>query len=65
LNQARPRSGEEGSNQFHPLHETVEAFERSLIVDALQRTQGSLTRSAEELCIPKPPLHDKIKKYGL
>jgi two-component system C4-dicarboxylate transport response regulator DctD len=36
-----------------------------LIADALQRTQGSLARSAEDLCIPKTTLHDKIRKYGL
>jgi two-component system C4-dicarboxylate transport response regulator DctD len=60
-----PPFGEEHSDFIRPLHETVEAFERSLIVDALQRTQGSLARSAEELCIPKTTLHDKIKKYGL
>jgi two-component system C4-dicarboxylate transport response regulator DctD len=62
-----PPFGEERGDQSPPppLHETVEAFERALIVDALQRTQGSLARSAEYLCIPKTTLHDKIKKYGL
>jgi two-component system C4-dicarboxylate transport response regulator DctD len=60
-----PPFGEERGDQPRPLHETVEAFERALIVDALQRTQGSLARSAEHLCIPKTTLHDKIKKYGL
>ena len=60
-----PPFGEERGDQPSPLHETVEAFERALIVDALQRTQGSLARSAEYLCIPKTTLHDKIRKYGL
>ena len=48
-----------------PLAETVEAFERALIADALRRTNGSLARSAEALCIAKTTLHDKIRKYGL
>ena len=48
-----------------PLAETVEAFERALIADALRRHHGSLIRSAEALCIPKTTLHDKIRKYGL
>ncbi len=60
-----PPFGEEISDQPLPLHETVEAFERALIADALHRNQGSLARSAEDLCIPKTTLHDKIRKYGL
>ncbi len=60
-----PPFGEEISDQPLPLHETVEAFERALIADALQRNQGSLARSAEDLCIPKTTLHDKIRKHGL
>lgn len=47
-----------------PLAETVEAFERALIADALRR-HGSLSRTAEALAIAKTTLHDKIKKYGL
>ncbi len=60
-----PPFGEEISDQPLPLHDTVEAFERALIADALHRNQGSLARSAEDLCIPKTTLHDKIRKYGL
>ena len=47
-----------------PLAETVEAFERALIADALRR-HGSLSRAAEALSVAKTTLHDKIKKYGL
>jgi two-component system C4-dicarboxylate transport response regulator DctD len=47
-----------------PLAETVEAFERGLIADALRR-HGSLARTAEALAVAKTTLHDKIKKYGL
>ena len=47
-----------------PLAETVEAFERALIADALRR-YGSLARTAEALTIAKTTLHDKIRKYGL
>jgi two-component system C4-dicarboxylate transport response regulator DctD len=48
-----------------PLAQAVEAFERTLISDALQRNAGSLTRSAEALGVAKTTLHDKIRKYGL
>ncbi len=55
----------ETSEQRRPLAQTVEAFERAMIADALQRHQGNLTRSAEALSVPKTTLHDKIKKHGL
>jgi DNA-binding NtrC family response regulator len=48
-----------------PLPETVDGFERALIVNALQRHHGSLARSAEFLGVPKTTLHDKMRKYGL
>ncbi|MCE1238643.1 MAG: sigma-54 dependent transcriptional regulator [Azonexaceae bacterium] len=47
-----------------PLAETVDAFERALIADALRR-HGSLARTAEALSIAKTTLHDKIRKHGL
>lgn len=47
-----------------PLTETVEAFERALISDALRR-HGSLARTAEALSMARTTLHDKIRKYGL
>ena len=47
------------------LPEVVDAYERALIAEALQRHQGSLARSAEALGVPKTTLHDKIKKYML
>jgi two-component system C4-dicarboxylate transport response regulator DctD len=48
-----------------PLAESVTAFERALIADALARNCGSLARAAEALGVAKTTLHDKIKKYGL
>ncbi|HYD60847.1 MAG TPA: sigma-54 dependent transcriptional regulator [Noviherbaspirillum sp.] len=47
------------------LPETVAAFERSLIADALARNGGSLARTAEVLGVAKTTLHDKIRKYRL
>ncbi|MBL8439392.1 MAG: sigma-54-dependent Fis family transcriptional regulator [Zoogloeaceae bacterium] len=47
------------------LTETVEAFERALIADALARHNGSLARAAEDLSVAKTTLHDKLKKYRL
>jgi two-component system C4-dicarboxylate transport response regulator DctD len=47
------------------LSETVAAFERDLIADALARSGGSLARAAEALGVAKTTLHDKIRKYRL
>jgi two-component system C4-dicarboxylate transport response regulator DctD len=57
-------AGEAAGNTPRPLAETVEAFERALIADALRR-HGTLTRTAEALAIAKTTLHDKLRKYGL
>ena len=59
-----PPFGQTQADGPTPLAETVEAFERALISDALRR-HGSLARTAEALVVAKTTLHDKIKKYGL
>ncbi|MBY0570833.1 MAG: sigma-54 dependent transcriptional regulator [Burkholderiaceae bacterium] len=59
-----PPFGQPQTEGTIPLAETVDAFERALIADALHR-HGSLTRTAEALGVAKTTLHDKIKKYGL
>lgn len=47
------------------LAASVEAFERTLIAEALRQQGGSLARTADALAVPKTTLHDKIRKYGL
>ena len=59
-----PPFGQPAADASAPLAETVEAFERALIADALRR-HGSLARTAEALSIAKTTLHDKVRKYGL
>ncbi|MBP2315717.1 sigma-54-dependent transcriptional regulator [Azospirillum soli] len=48
-----------------PLAETVDAFERALIAEALRRNGNSLARASEELQVAKTTLHDKIRKHRL
>jgi two-component system C4-dicarboxylate transport response regulator DctD len=60
-----PPFGNEIDDRPRPLAESVDAFERALIADALRRHHGSLARSAEALGIAKTTLHDKIRKYAL
>lgn len=57
--------GEPAASPARALAETVEAFERSLIAEALRRNGGSLARTSEELKVAKTTLHDKLRKYGL
>jgi len=59
-----PPFGQAQTDGPTPLAETVEAFERALISDAMRRHR-SLARTAEALVVAKTTLHDKIKKYGL
>lgn len=60
-----PPFGKEMPAGPQPLAETVAAFERALISDALARNGGSLARAAEALGVAKTTLHDKIRKYRL
>ncbi len=60
-----PPFGEEIQEQSRSLPDAVEAFERALIAEAMQRHPASLSRCAEALGIAKTTLHDKIRKYGL
>ena len=47
------------------LAAAVDAFERTLIAEALRQHGGNLTRTAEALRVPKTTLHDKIRRHGL
>lgn len=62
-----PAFKKSGSNVAQGLgfSEAVEAFERNLLSDALQRSGGNLTQASQELGMAKTTLFDKVKKYGL
>ncbi|MNH15334.1 C4-dicarboxylate transport transcriptional regulatory protein DctD [compost metagenome] len=59
------KTGAGGGNQGLAFAEAVEAFERNLLSDALQRSGGNLTQASQELGMAKTTLFDKVKKYGL
>ncbi len=44
---------------------TLEAMERRLIAQSLERSGYNISASAEELGITRPTLYAKMKKYGL
>jgi transcriptional regulator with PAS, ATPase and Fis domain len=47
------------------LHEAVEALEKWLITNALERHHWHRGKTAESLGIPRRSLQRKMKKYGL
>lgn len=59
------KSGASSGGQGLAFAEAVEAFERNLLNDALQRSGGNLTQASLELGMAKTTLFDKVKKYGL
>ena len=48
-----------------PLREAVDAFERFLLVRALERAGGNRTRAARELGIPRSQLYAKLQLHGI
>lgn len=47
------------------LREQVDAFEKSLIAQELERARGNVVKVAETLRIPRKTLYDKLNKHGL
>ncbi|MEM5315763.1 sigma-54 dependent transcriptional regulator [Paraburkholderia sp. JHI869] len=54
-----------GDDDALPLKERVEQYERALIADALQQSNGAVAQAAERLQMAKATLYEKIRRYGL
>jgi len=48
-----------------PLRARVEAFERSILADALRETGGNQSEAARRLGVTRSTLIEKLKRYGL
>jgi two-component system C4-dicarboxylate transport response regulator DctD len=59
---AAPDPGEAG---LQPLAARVEAYERSLIEQALQQAQGNIADAMRLLDVPRRTLNEKMQRYGL
>jgi two-component system response regulator AauR len=59
------KSGLTAASQSLGFSEAVEAFEKNLLNEALQRSGGNLSQASQELGMAKTTLFDKVKKYGL
>ncbi|MDD4857127.1 MAG: sigma-54 dependent transcriptional regulator, partial [Candidatus Krumholzibacteria bacterium] len=47
------------------LKEKLKAVERQIIIDALEKTGGRITKAAELLAVSRQHLHNKIKEYKI
>ncbi|GFM65010.1 sigma-54-dependent Fis family transcriptional regulator [Pseudomonas cichorii] len=59
------KKSDQAESQSLGFAEAVEAFERNLLREALQRSGGNLSQASQELSMAKTTLFDKVKKYGL
>lgn len=61
--------GEEGldlsPSSDNSLKESVNNFEKKLIIAALNKSQGNIAEAARMLKVPKQTLHYKVQKYGI
>jgi two-component system C4-dicarboxylate transport response regulator DctD len=59
------RADTDSATEPVPLADSVNAFERVLIVEELRRQRGNLTRAADAMQIPKTTLFGKIRKHDI
>jgi two-component system NtrC family response regulator len=57
--------GEAPEGPRRSLHEAREEAERVLIVEALTRNAGNITRAAREVDVSRPTFHDLLRKHGI
>ena len=55
----------EFSDNHKSLSDTIEDFEKKMIINALKRTRGNKTKAAELLKITRKMLRYKVEKYGI
>jgi two-component system response regulator HydG len=62
---AAPEADDDGPASGAELKAKVDAYERGLIVAALERHNGNRTYAARALGLSRATLHTKLNKYGL
>jgi two-component system NtrC family response regulator len=53
------------SQETRSLREAREQAEARIVLEALRRTSGNISKSAKELEISRPTLHDLLRKHGI
>lgn len=59
------RSLNEEIGEIKPLNDAVEVLEKSMIISALKRTNGNISKAGNLLKIPRQTLHYKLNKYEI
>jgi two-component system NtrC family response regulator len=54
-----------GRTERLSLREARNRVERQVVVDALTRTRGNISRAATELGVSRPTLHGLLEKHGI
>jgi two-component system response regulator HydG len=67
LEGGEPHAGElaSGEGPQLSLKHKLEAYERGLLISALEAAHGKRSEAAKALQIGRATLHDKLRKYGL
>jgi two-component system C4-dicarboxylate transport response regulator DctD len=60
-----PTEGPAGAIGEATLAAQVEAFERTLLIEALQRHRGAIAAVMHDLGLPRRTLNEKMQRYGL
>jgi two-component system response regulator AtoC len=47
------------------LKQKLQAVEKQIVIDTLEKTGGNITKAAEILEVTRQHLHNKIKQYGI
>src|SRR4029079_10032001 len=55
----------DGTEAPRSLHDAREEAERAVIVEALTRNAGNITRAARDIDVSRPTFHDLLRKHGL
>jgi arginine utilization regulatory protein len=60
-----PTAREPGPRKDVPLRKLIADIERRIIVETLERVDGSQRRAAEQLRLNPTTLHEKMKRYKI
>lgn len=57
--------GDTSTGQTQGLLERLQAYEKTILVDAMQRSKGQVNEVSKELKVPLKTLYDKLKRYEI
>ncbi|SKC84903.1 sigma-54 interaction domain-containing protein [Maledivibacter halophilus] len=52
-------------HELPPLKKAISQYEKKLVIEALERSDGNCAEAARMLKVPRQTLHNKVKKYDI